>query len=168
MGFYSGTLLDAANRLKYQNDIMIGEKMATLMAAHIYDSFSISDYSVIIPVPLHPIKLRKRGFNQSLVLARQISKIFSIPVDFLSLKKTTNTKPQVGLTKYNRKINVRNSFAINDTNTIKGKKVLLIDDVYTTGSTIRECSRTLRKHGAHDIGVLTLARTPLETDFYYE
>jgi ComF family protein len=102
--------------------------------------------------------LRKRGFNQSLVLARQISKKFSIPLNFTSLKRIVDTPPQIGMGKSQRASNVKNAFKVADKGNVKGKKILLVDDVYTTGSTVNECARTLLRNGAEEVAVLTLAR----------
>jgi ComF family protein len=158
LGTYDTILLDTIHLFKYSGRIIIGERIGEVMAEHRYDSLSILDFSLIIPVPLHPKKLRERGFNQSLVLGRQIAKKFSIPLDFGTLKRSIDTKPQVNLGKSERIKNVRGAFMVQEKERIKGKKVLLVDDVYTTGSTVNECARVLREAKASDVAVLTLAR----------
>jgi len=102
--------------------------------------------------------LRERGFNQSLILAKQISDRFCIPVDFLALRRTIHTEAQVNLSKPHRVSNVRGAFEVTDRSLTEDRRILLIDDVYTTGSTAKECAETLMKNGASEVAVLTLAR----------
>jgi ComF family protein len=118
----------------------------------------MTEYDVIMPVPLHVGRLRERGFNQSLLLARVIARKFPVEIDFMTLRRAVGTAPQTGLRKEDRAANVRGAFELGDRARVKGKKVLIIDDVYTTGSTVRECARILLKGGARSVGVLTLAR----------
>jgi len=87
LGKYDGTLLDVIHLFKYHGNVSAGEALGRMMAKARYNSLAIGNYSLIIPVPLHLKKLRERGFNQSLILARQISKMFSIPLDFTTLRK---------------------------------------------------------------------------------
>ena len=158
MGKYEETLLEIIHLFKYHGKVSVGEALGRIMAKTRYDSLAIETYSLIIPVPLHPKKLRERGFNQSLVLAKQISKMFSISLDFITLRRVLHTESQVNLSRQERVANVRRAFAVTDRNGIEGKKILLIDDVYTTGSTVKECSEILMKNGAEEVAVLTLAR----------
>ncbi|MFI3241855.1 MAG: ComF family protein [Alphaproteobacteria bacterium] len=117
-----------------------------------------NNIDVIIPVPLHFFRLLKRKYNQAGLLAKEIGKIENVLVDYTSLKKKKYTKPQTKFSLKVRQHNVKNSFIIKDCQNIKDKKVLLIDDVMTTGSTLRECARVLLKAGAKEVNVLTLAR----------
>ena len=129
------------------------------MAQAEYNSLNIKNYSLIIPIPLHRKKLAERGFNQSLILAREIAVKFSMPLDFTTLKRNVYTKSQTTLTRNERKSNVKGAFEVKNPGVIKGERILLIDDVFTTGSTARECSRMLIRHKADEVAVLTLART---------
>lgn len=113
---------------------------------------------VIIPVPLHYSRLFKRKYNQSAVLAQELSKLSSIPADYKSLKKTKHTLPQIQCAGKQRAKNVRNAFDVVFPENIKGKRILLIDDVYTTGATLAECAKALKKQGAKSIDALTVAR----------
>lgn len=158
MGKYESILLETIHLFKYRGSILTGELMGTLMAEKKYDSLDIKDFSLIMPVPLHKKKLKERGFNQSLVLARQLSERFSIPLDFTTLRRKIDTKPQVNLGKAERATNVKGAFEVKDRETIRGKRILLVDDVYTTGSTVNECSRALMQNKVADVAVLTLAR----------
>jgi ComF family protein len=155
---YEAVLLDAIHVFKYKGKITTGEVLGKIMAEYVYPDFSIADYSLIVPVPLHPKRLRERGFNQAVVLARVISMRFSIPLDFMTLRRHVFTEPQVSLGKDQRTANVRGAFVVKDGKKIQGQKIILVDDVYTTGSTVKECAGALMKHGAAEVAVLTLAR----------
>ncbi len=113
---------------------------------------------VIIPVPLHYLRLIKRKYNQAGLLAKELGKINKTKVDYFSLKKNRYTKPQTKFLGAKRRKNIKNSFVIKNNKNIIGKKVLLIDDVLTTGSTIKECAKVLLKAGAKEVNVITLAR----------
>jgi len=158
LGVYETSLLKAIQRFKYQGNLHAGESLGSLMAAFSRHAFDVGEYDVLMPVPLHLERLRERGFNQSLVLARAMAQKFSVELDFMTLRRTASTAPQTGLKKEERAANVRGAFKIENGHRVKGKKVLLIDDVYTTGSTVRECARILTRAGAGRVGVLTLAR----------
>lgn len=120
----------------------------------------IHNSDVIIPVPLHWRRFLKRRYNQSALLAQALAKETGLPVLENGLIRRKHTTPQTGLTKNQRQKNVRGAFKLNEKHrgTIKGKSVLLVDDVLTTGSTIAYCSKTLLKSGASNVNVLTLAR----------
>ena len=112
----------------------------------------------IIPVPLHYTRLLQRKYNQSAMLASELSKLCLIPVDYKVLKKIRYTKPQIKCSGKNRKSNIKNAFEVVNPDKIKGKRVLLIDDVYTTGSTMQECIKVLKKAKVKSVDVLTVAR----------
>jgi ComF family protein len=114
-------------------------------------------FDAVIPVPLHKDRLKKRGFNQSLLLAREVARGFRIEVDYKSLKRTLPTRPQVDLKTDERRKNVRGAFEVKRAERVCGRRVVLVDDVFTTGATVRECSKVLKKAGAR-VYVLTLAR----------
>lgn len=126
------------------------------------DCMKENDYSgleLVVPVPLHRSKMRKRGYNQSELLARYISKNTAIPfVDIL--KRIKKTPKQSQMTKEERGKNLKNAFDVKKgmAKVLAGKTVLLVDDVYTTGSTADECSSTLLKNGASKVFVITIAR----------
>lgn len=128
------------------------------MAMYEYPAFKISDYSLIIPVPLHLKRLRERGFNQSLILAREIAAKYELPIDFMTLKRQTYTEPQVNLGRGEREANVKGAFKVLDKDKISGEKIILVDDVFTTGSTVKECARVLMQGKAKEVAILTLAR----------
>ncbi len=113
----------------------------------------------IVPVPLSKKSLRVRGFNQTLLLARALAKHMELPVLMDVLLKRKETPPQIGLGAAGRAANIRKAFEADPC--IKGKRLVLLDDVMTTGATARECAKTLVKAGAEDVVVVTLARSAL-------
>ena len=120
----------------------------------------LKKYDIMIIVPLSSKRKRLRGYNQSQLIAEIISNILQIKIQNKILFKTKNILPQSTLNKEQRKNNIKGAFKAKNIEKIKNKKILLIDDIYTTGSTLNECSRTLVKNGIkkENIGVLTLAK----------
>jgi len=112
-----------------------------------------------MPVPLHKKRLRLRGFNQALLLAHGVSLRFRIPLNYDNLVRTRYTRPQVELSGRERAENVRGAFDLIRSAEVCEKKILLIDDVFTTGATMNECAKVLKDAGARSVTVLTLART---------
>jgi ComF family protein len=158
VGRYEETLLHCIHQFKYNEHLGAGKILGRLMAEYEYPTFTVADYTLVMPIPLHPKRLRQRGFNQALILARIIAKQHQRPVDFMALKRQIYTEPQVNLGRNEREKNIRGAFKVADAGRIDGEKILLVDDVYTTGSTVNECAKVLMKAGAKDVGVLTLAR----------
>jgi ComF family protein len=116
------------------------------------------DYDLIVPVPLHPYRLRWRGFNQSLILARALGCARHIKVDPFLLERTRPTVPQTALNASERRTNVRGAFAVVAPERLAEKHILLVDDVYTSGATVEECAKALCRAGAEVVDVFTLAR----------
>ncbi len=159
VGIYKNNILEIVHRFKYGRKLTAGRLLGSMMADRAECLLNIGDYDVIIPVPLHKERLRERGFNQSLLLAREISGRFGIPVDFESLRRVRDTGTQVSLSGSRRRENVRGAFEA--AGSVRGKRVLLIDDVLTTGSTVGECARELVGKGAREVAVYTVARAVL-------
>jgi ComF family protein len=113
---------------------------------------------VIIPVPLHPQRLREREYNQSLLLANRLSRQTGIPLLLACLLRIRPTVPQTSLSKKERLTNLRGAFSVSKPAYIQGKRILLVDDVFTTGTTLNECAKTLRRAGSGHVYGLTLAR----------
>ncbi|MEZ5815169.1 MAG: ComF family protein [Alphaproteobacteria bacterium] len=122
----------------------------------------LEDADVLIPVPLHRWRLLARRYNQSAILAHSLSKTTKIPVAVHALKRVRSTPSQGYLKAAQRHKNVKRAFALNPKSDVKGKVIVLIDDVYTTGATVKECTKTLLKGGAKKVHVLTLARVVRE------
>lgn len=164
VGRYEETLLTAIHRFKYRGRTGIGEILGGIMADFAGGIWDMAAFERIVPVPLHRRRLRERGFNQSVILARKISKRFDIPLDFTSLRREVFTPPQVGLGREARPANVHGAFAVKYPERIAGRRILLVDDVYTTGSTLAECARVLIRAQAEAVAVLTLARAVHDRD----
>jgi len=113
----------------------------------------------IIPVPLHIGRLREREFNQSLLLADQIGRHLNIPVSCNDLIRTSSAPAQTTLPRKERLKNLRHAFAVPHPESVTDKRILLIDDVFTTGATVNQCAKALRKAGSGDVFPLTLCRT---------
>ena len=118
----------------------------------------LEKYDIIIPVPIHKKRRLKRGYNQTELIAKEICKNISLELKTDVLIKQKNIKAQSELNKNERKQNIKNAFEIKNINEIIDKKILLFDDIYTTGSTVNECSKILKKAGAKQIGVVTIAK----------
>lgn len=160
IGSYDGTLAESIHFFKYRGKKGLGCPLGRIMAEYIGSNPSLFPHSslVVLPVPLHLKRLREREFNQSLLLAKEISRAFRIPLIPDNLQRVRWTKPQIELKGEERLMNVKGAFEVKDPKDIEGKSLLLIDDVYTTGATVRECSKVLKKAGAEKVYVLTLAR----------
>ena len=157
---YTPPLRHAICLFKYQGKVSLAAPLAALMIARLPPLNSVD---MIVPVPLHSEKLRQREFNQSLLLADYIGRRLDIPVAYTNLIRTAPTPAQTTLSRKNRLKNLRRAFAVRRPDAIMKKRILLIDDVFTTGTTVNECAKTLRRAGSADVLVLTLGRT-LDTD----
>jgi ComF family protein len=164
VGLYEKTLLTAIHLFKYRGRIGMGEILGRIMADFAGGQWDMTVFSLIIPVPLHRKRLRERGFNQAVILAREIAKRFSLPLDVMTLRREHFTAPQVGLGREERSANVRKAFAVRKPEKIAGRRILLVDDVTTTGSTLTECASVLMKANAEAVAILTLARALHDTD----
>ena len=164
-GTYNGALKSIIHALKYKNKPHLARPLGRLLFSSFMKYYDINTIDTIIPVPLHISRLKKRGFNQAVMLIRQWPDLFAgihsdrfAQLDFKNLRRNRKTISQTGLGKEKRKQNVKGAFAVHDASKISGKQVLIIDDVFTTGSTCHECAKTLIKSGAKTVSVLTLAR----------
>jgi ComF family protein len=155
---YENSTKEMIHQFKYGNRVMLRRPLGLLAAAHL-NAFAITfEADLILPVPLHLRRLRERGFNQAVLLGEIFSKKWGVALSRNNLKRIRWTEPQVNLGAAERAANVRGAFAISSEKEIAGKRIFLVDDVYTTGSTAKECSRVLMKGGAAVVAVLTVAR----------
>lgn len=122
----------------------------------------LDDNYVIIPVPISKKRKRERGFNQSSIISKEIAKRFSMSLYLKALKKVKNNKPQSEKSALERKNNPKNCYKVINKHLIENKRIILVDDVFTTGSTVNECSRLLKESGAKEILVLTIAKRDFE------
>jgi len=156
---YDGALMKAIHELKYGQKSYLADSLGFLLASFAQTWIDEMKGPLIMPVPLHPRRLRARGFNQSLLLARCVAMKTGAELDFLSLRRTKFTKPQTELNSEERKRNVRKAFEVVNLEPVKGRTIVLVDDVATTGSTLNECAKALKKAGADSVLCLVLART---------
>lgn len=158
-GPYKGKLKDVILLYKYHHFRVLGKDLAHLIQRSLGREERLWwGVEAIIPVPLHPKKKRQRGFNQAQVIAKCLAELMGIELVEKQLAKTRNVPPQTSLELEDRKKNVLGVFRVENGDKVKEKVVLLVDDVYTTGATIRECSRALRGAGVKEVRAVTLAR----------
>jgi len=155
-GLYEGVLRVAINLFKYYGIKRLSKPLSGMMFTLLDNKHPVD---VIIPVPLYKKRLRQRGFNQSALFAKHLANHIGTPLFLNCLIKIRDTMPQVGLNAKERKKNIKNSFAVISREFIQGKNIMLVDDVFTTGATVRECSKLLKKAGAENIYALTLAHS---------
>lgn len=134
-------------------------ELAREMAQAISHEYSGIDFDFIIPVPMSKHEIKKRGFNQALLLASHLSKLLNVPLKENCLIKEKDTKQQHKLNFTQRAINLKNAFKVINLEELKNSTILLCDDIMTSGSTLNECSLTLRKHGVRQVYCVTFART---------
>jgi ComF family protein len=160
-GAYAGSLRDLLHVFKYQQVRSAGPELARMLGDAV-DKLSLAQPLLVVAVPLWPGKRRARGFNQSEELARAFVRTrraaTSIQLDTTSLVRTRETASQTGLTRLQRRANLRGAFAVTKPERVRDRSILLIDDVLTTGSTAGECARVLLRAGAHEVFVATVAR----------
>lgn len=156
--FYEGVVKEAIHRYKYSSEIYYARPFGWLMYERGKRYIDFKEYDLLIPVPLHKKKLMEREYNQSLLLAQEISNHTGIPVELFVLERRKGTPSQVGLKKEERERNVRGAFIILNEKKVKARRILLIDDVLSTTATVNECAGVLKKSGAERVDVLALAR----------
>ncbi len=152
---YTGALRDALLRMKFQNRREYAQFFAAAMAAHEHGYLKQIRPDLIIPVPMNSRKRRERGFDQCILLARQLSGLTGIPVSSDTLLRTRYTRPQKGLGAAERRENLRDAFSLTKPENARGT-ILLLDDIYTTGSTMDEAAATLQRDGCCKVFFLTV------------
>jgi len=157
MAPYVPPLKPAIHQFKYRFVADVGLTLGDLLADFAKDRLPAGDL-LIVPVPLHHTRLRWRGFNQSGVLAKRMASRLALPYDEAALRRVRATDPQVNLDAASRRGNVRGAFNCIDPNAVRGKMVIVVDDVATTLATLDECARVLRAAGARDVWGLVLAQ----------
>ena len=162
-GAYDGTLRQLIHLYKYGRMMPLARVFGRAMS-RAYPRDQLFDF--LVPVPVHWRRRFTRGFDQSLLLALELSRHTAIPV-LCALRRTRHTGAQAGLTRRQRRDNVRGCFAVPRPEAVQGRRLLLIDDVLTTGATVNAAAAALKRHGAAGVGVFTLARAdrrPLSGD----
>ena len=154
-GVYEGDLRRLIHLLKYDGMRPLAKALAGKMAPL---APRLGAVELVVPVPLHRSRRWRREFNQAELLAKELSRLIATRVRTKCLRRVRSTPPQAGLSHRQRRENVRGAFAAADAAGIKGRRVLLVDDVMTTGATLDACARVLKVAGARYVGSLTLAR----------
>jgi ComF family protein len=156
-GHYSAEMRQVIHGFKFEGRRNLARLLAPLLAGVFFDSWDRADIDYITAVPLHAKRQRERGFNQSELLAQALARCVAIPYRQV-LKRVRYTLPQVGLTDFRRKENIRHAFRCYRPQQISSRRILLVDDVMTTGSTVASAAQALLESGAASVAVLTAAR----------
>jgi ComF family protein len=151
-------VLEAIHRYKYQRAFWFEPFLAELLIRAAQPALAGKNRHTIVPVPLHPAKQREREFNQAERLANRLSAATQIPVNKRLLQRVIPTRTQTQLSRPERQANVRNAFAMRKGQRLNGERIVLVDDVFTTGATTSACARVLAAAGAGEVCVWTVAR----------
>ena len=155
MYIFNDKILELVHLLKYSGITKLSGHFIDQASNRIIKNDFYKDIDLIIPVPLHKVRLRERGYNQSKLIADELSRLLSIPVK-TNLIRTKNNKSQTGLNRKERIKNVLNIFEVKEIEDLKEKNIILVDDILTTGATLNECTRVLKMSGAGNVNVLTV------------
>jgi ComF family protein len=170
-GSYESGLRELIHLLKYASVRPATKVLGRMLGEELEPEFQ-SESVMVVPVPLHRSRIRQREFNQAETIARVALKLMAAPGRFTlcadALERRRETLSQTGLTSYQRRENVRGAFAVACPEVVKGHEVLVVDDVYTTGATVSECARVLRRAGATKVWVATVARTLKNSEQHVE
>jgi ComF family protein len=157
---YQDPLKDLIRQFKYNQKTRLRRLFARCVKDFVQTyGLDIQQFDCIVPIPLHPTRLRERGYNQALLLAKPIAREYGIPLSADNLVRARNTKQQTLLSKKERWTNIHRAFRIKYSAGFFKKNVLIIDDLLTTGATVSEAAGTLKCAGAKTVGVLTWAIT---------
>lgn len=143
--------------LKYKDNKELGYQLGRMAALEYQKAGQFASADLLLPVPLHPRRLRQRGYNQAEWIARGISSVWHLPIDTTSVRRIKQTETQTHKQVYERWENVQNTFELTDAEKLQGKHVLLIDDVITTGSTIEACANTIASISGTQVSLLGIA-----------
>lgn len=155
---YEEDIRDILIKYKFQNKAYIYKTFSKIILKDEKICGFLKKYDIIIPVPVHKKRKNERGYNQTELISKEISKNLNIKMEKNVLMKNINTKMQSSLSKKERKDNIKGAFKVQNLQRIENKNILIIDDIYTTGSTINECGKVLKSAGAKNIGALTIAK----------
>ena len=153
---YTEPLRSAIHALKYKNDIGLAEYFSQFLIRLLEEKRW--DFNLVVPVPLYKKRLRERSYNQSALIARQVANYFQVEYSSTFLKRTKDTGSQITRSGVERRTALIDAFSGNPAK-LKGKKVLLLDDIITTGSTVNFCSKALMEAGVEEVNVISIAMT---------
>jgi len=151
-------VLEAIHQFKYSRALWFENFLAGLLAREAAPVLRGRGWDFLVPVPLHPLKERERQFNQSVLLARHLSRAANMPCEEKILRRTAATATQTHLNRDARAANTKNAFVVRPGAPLAHRRIVLVDDVFTTGATTNDCARALRGAGAADVCVWTVAR----------
>jgi ComF family protein len=155
---YRGAVRKAIHKLKYGHQACMARDLAKWLVASYDAHYKDIDIDAVIYVPLYLVRQRERTYNQSSLLSREFAKLIKVPLFTRCVKRIRPTGSQVSLNARQRSLNVKNAFEIRDKGWVDGKRLLLIDDVMTTGATVNEIAKVLKEARAASVHVLTVAR----------
>lgn len=158
LGPYEGPLRVAVQQLKYSGRRRAASRLAALLLEEAPSGRLLATSDLLVPVPLHPRRLRERGYNQAALLAQELSRRSGVAVSEAALVRRRDTASQAGLSAAERRRNVADAFVVRRRAAVAGRVVTLVDDVLTTGATARACARALAAAGAAEVRLLTVAR----------
>ncbi|MCR4409390.1 MAG: ComF family protein [Candidatus Saccharicenans sp.] len=158
LGPYAGRLKEIILLFKYKECEALGRVLGQMAYDRLATDGLFAGLDFIVPVPLHRKREKRRGFNQADLLGRALSDLSGVPLLPRVLIKVRYTPAQVSLEAAERESNLRGAFGVRKAGRIDGRTILLVDDVFTTGSTLRECAAELRRAGAREVRALTVAR----------
>lgn len=156
--YYSGNVIGAIHNLKFNFVKVCADCLSYYINTYLLtfeDDFSLDSFDFLVPVPLSKRRYDERGYNQSELIARNLE--CNVPLDTTSLIKHKNTKPQSTLSHAERQSNIKDAYSCNAD--FSGKSIILIDDVFTTGSTLDSCAKVLKEHGAKTVAAITVANS---------
>lgn len=156
--FFADMVQEIVHRYKYRREVWFGAFLGDLLSRAAKPSVSGGGWDFIVPVPLHRNRLRERQFNQAEVLAGYLARATGVPLNARLLKRVEDTRSQTKLSRQEREANVRKAFALCAHTKLGGERIVVVDDVFTTGATTNACAQALQQGGAGDVLVWTLAR----------
>jgi ComF family protein len=152
-----GKVQHLIHQLKYKGKKNIGVAIGKLYGYELKNCLDFNTVNIIVPVPLHPKKLKKRGYNQSAAFAEGLAESMNIEADYKTLYREVESETQTKKSRFNRWQNVESIFQLHDTKTLEGKHILLVDDVITTGATLEACAHTLLQAPDVKVSIATIA-----------
>jgi ComF family protein len=155
---HDGIIRTRIHQFKFETQLEWAPPLVELLEIA-YAGLELPAPDLILPVPLHPKRLKERGFNQSGLLAGELARKLRVPVSFNTIVRKNPTQPQTRLNRRQRLKNVKGAFDLTGAARVRGRRILLLDDVFTTGTTLSECARSLkRRGGASEVHALTVTR----------
>ncbi|QOX79936.1 ComF family protein [Trichlorobacter lovleyi] len=157
---YEGACRDLIHHFKYNGKSYLRRPLGLITAELLAPFVAAQQPDLLVPVPLHPSRLRSRGFNQAVLLGDLLSRQWQIPLLRQGLTRTRPTPPQMELSREQRSTNLRGAFAVTAPDSVNNRHVMLVDDVFTTGSTLAECALVLQRAGCRTVSAVTVAHAP--------